>query len=128
MFSFGKASMRNINQLHEDLQKVLLEDIKTAKIDYCVYCGHRGEKAQNAAYDAGNSTLRFPSSKHNSLPALAFDFAPYYKQNPHIRWENTKDFEKVAKHIMATAKKLEIDLEWGGDWETFIDLPHIQKA
>lgn len=128
MFSFGKASKRNIDTLHEDLQTVLYEAIKTSKIDFCVYCGHRGEKEQNAAFNAGNSQLRYPASPHNKLPSMAFDFAPYYKKNPHIRWEETDDFKKVAKHILKTAKKLEIKLEWGGSWETFIDMPHIQKA
>jgi peptidoglycan L-alanyl-D-glutamate endopeptidase CwlK len=128
MFKFGKASMRHILSLHEDLQAVLLEAIKTSKIDFCVYCGHRGEKAQNAAFNAGKSQLQYPASLHNKLPSMAFDFAPYYRANPHIRWENESDFKKVAKHIMATAKKMDIKLEWGGDWETFVDMPHIQKV
>jgi peptidoglycan L-alanyl-D-glutamate endopeptidase CwlK len=120
--------MRNILTLDEDLQAVLIEDIKTAPIDYCVYCGHRGEKAQNAAYDAKKSQLRYPASNHNQLPSRAFDFAPYHRKNPHIRWDDTAEFKKVAKHIMKTAKKMGIELEYGGDWENFKDYPHIQKA
>jgi hypothetical protein len=87
MYSFGKASMRHIMTLHEDLQTVLVEAIKTSKIDFCVYCGYRGEKEQNRAYNAKKSQLQYPASLHNKVPAMAFDFAPYYKENPHIRWE-----------------------------------------
>lgn len=128
MFSFGKSSMRHILALHEDLQVVLLEAIQTSKIDFCVYCGHRGEKAQNAAFNAGKSQLQYPASLHNKVPSMAFDFAPYNNKSPHIRWEDEESFKKVAKHIMKTAKKLEIKIEWGGDWESFVDMPHIQKA
>jgi len=125
-YSFGKASKRNIDTLHEDLQRVLYEDIKTAKIDYCIYCGYRGEKEQNAAYDANKSQLRYPASNHNKTPSMAFDFAPYNTKSPHIRWEEVDQFQKVAKHIMSTAKKLGIELEYGGDWESFKDYPHMQ--
>jgi len=128
MFSFGKASQRNIDTLHEDLQAVLQESIKTSKIDFCVYCGHRGEKEQNAAFNASKSQLRYPASLHNKVPSMAFDFAPYNNKNPHIRWDEVDQFKKVAKHILKTAKKLEIKLEYGGDWENFPDAPHIQKV
>lgn len=126
MFYFGKRSLMFIDQLHPDLQDVLLTAIKDAPIDFCIICGHRGKEKQDAAYDAGNSTLKWPQSKHNSMPALAFDFAPYHKDNPHIRWENIDEFTQVAEHILETALELGITLEWGGHWETFKDYPHIQ--
>ena len=128
MFQFGKTSRRKIDTLHEDLQTVLNEAITTSKIDFCVYCGSRGEKEQNAAFNAGKSQLQYPASQHNKDPSMAFDFAPYNNKSPHIRWEDEESFKKVAKHILKTAKKMEIKLEWGGDWENFVDMPHIQKA
>ena len=106
----------------------MLEAIQTSKIDFCVYCGSRGEKAQNAAFNAGKSQLQYPASLHNKVPSMAFDFAPYNNKSPHIRWEDEASFKKVAKHIKATAKKLDIQIEWGGDWENFVDMPHFQKG
>lgn len=126
MFKFGKTSSRKLATCHEDLQKVMAEAIKTSKVDFCVICGHRGEKEQNAAFDAGNSQLRFPAGNHNKAPSLAVDVAPYFNKNPHIRWDDTAGFKKLAKHILKTAKDLDIKLTWGGDWENFKDLPHFE--
>lgn len=135
MFSFGKASMRNILTLHEDLQAVLIEDIKTAPIDYCVIHGHRGKKEQNFYFIKGTG-LEWPNSKHNKIPSYAFDFAPYYKKNPHIRWDNVDEFVAVAKHILETADSMGIDLRSGSDWDQDgkyredgeYDGPHVEKV
>lgn len=126
MFAFGKHSMKFIDQLHPDLQDVLLTAINDAPRDFCIICGHRSKEEQNKAYNAGNSQLKYPQSKHNKMPALAFDFAPYEKANPHIRWEDIDAFTQVAEHILETALELGVELEWGGDWESFKDYPHIQ--
>ena len=134
MFKLGKASTRKLNTVHADLQTVLIEAIATSKIDFSIIWGHRGEKAQNAAVAAGNSPLLYPRSKHNKLPSLAFDVAPYYSKNPHIRWQETSDFKKLGKHIMATAKKLDIHIRWGHDWDEDgklgekgeFDMPHFE--
>ena len=97
-------------------------------MDFTVICGHRGEMEQNAAYKLGNSKLKFPRSKHNKVPSLAFDFIPF----PFRGWNNKEDFIKVAnfiKGVAATLKhegKIDHEIEWGGDWKSFSDLPHIQ--
>ena len=35
-------------------------------------------------------------------------------------------YTKVANHIKAIAKEQNIKLEWGGDWKSFKDYPHIE--
>jgi peptidoglycan L-alanyl-D-glutamate endopeptidase CwlK len=47
--------------------------------DCSIVYGHRGEIAQNEAYAAGNSQLKWPNSKHNKFPSHAVDAAPYEK-------------------------------------------------
>lgn len=45
--------------------------------DLTVTCGYRGEKEQSEAFATGTSKLQWPNSKHNHLPSLAVDIAPY---------------------------------------------------
>lgn len=36
------------------------------------------------------------------------------------------DMRAIAKAMKASAIELDIPLEWGGDWKTFVDTPHFQ--
>lgn len=41
-------------------------------------------------------------------------------------WDK-KHLTAIAKHIIKVAKdKFNVDLEWGGNWRSFKDLPHFQ--
>jgi hypothetical protein len=51
--------------------------LDVSPIDFKILCGHREEKEQNEAFNKGNSKLKWPQSKHNSLPSLAVDIAPF---------------------------------------------------
>ncbi len=125
-YKFGRHSTKRLVTLHDDLQKVMNEAIATSKTDFSILCGYRGEKEQNVAFDAGHSELRFPDGNHNQLPSLAVDVAPFFSQSPHIRWDDIAGFKKLAKHILKTAKDLDIKISWGGDWEKFKDYPHFE--
>ena len=91
--------------------------------------GHRGEAAQNAAFDAGKSQLRFPKGKHNAYPSLAVDVAPLP-----INWNDREAFAYFAGHMMMAAVMQGYKLRWGGDWNqdynlpnnSFDDLPHYE--
>jgi hypothetical protein len=47
----------------------------------------------------------------------AFDFAPFYKETPHIRWKNLDQFIAVGEHIIKVANELGHDVIWGHDWD-----------
>jgi hypothetical protein len=97
--------------------------------DCTILEGHRGEDAQNEAHRAGRSTLRWPLSKHNKMPALAVDVAPYP-----IDWENMDRFRVFGGFVLGVATVMGIRLRWGGDWDRdwdytdqrFHDLPHFE--
>ena len=40
--------------------------------------------------------------------------------------ESTEMFKELNKSFDKVAKKLGIKYEWGGNWKTFVDLPHYQ--
>jgi peptidoglycan LD-endopeptidase CwlK len=131
MPKFGKESLIQLSTCDLRIQKVMTEAIK--EFDFTVLEGHRGKEAQNAAYAKGNSKLRWPHGNHNSNPSRAVDIAPYP-----IDWSNKLAaqlrFAYLAGHVMSIARRLDIPLRWGGDWnrnqdprdETFLDLPHFE--
>lgn len=109
------------------LQQLFTEVVKT--YDCTVLEGHRNEADQNAAFESGKSKLKFPDGKHNGVPSLAVDVAPYP-----IDWNNTKRFYHFAGYVQGIAKMKGIKIRWGGDWDkdydlddqTFNDLVHFE--
>jgi peptidoglycan L-alanyl-D-glutamate endopeptidase CwlK len=119
MYRYSKRSKNRLAECDERLQKIMLEAIN--HMDLTILCGHRGEDDQNRAFRNGKSKLKYPKSKHNKKPSMAVDVAPYP-----ISWTNIERFEDMGLLIKGIARKLDINIEWGGDWKTFKDYPHFE--
>jgi len=127
MPSFSKSSTDRLEQCDSRIQEVLNEVVK--HFDCTVMCGHRGEEEQNEAFRTGRSKLQFPQSKHNGLPSMAVDVAPYP-----IDWNDIKRFHYFAGFVVGIAAAKGITLRYGGDWDrdtqlkdnNFNDLPHFE--
>jgi peptidoglycan L-alanyl-D-glutamate endopeptidase CwlK len=114
----------NANKLPEIDQRLVNLVVKLGEImDICVVCGHRGKVAQDAAFAAGASKVRFPRSRHNSTPAEAVDLAPIV--NKKIPWSDIKAFQRMAAEFKRLATEAGIAIEWGGDWK-MRDYPHFE--
>lgn len=129
MPTFSEKSKERLNTCHPLLQSLLNEVIKD--FDFTVLCGHREKDEQSEAYAKGMSKLRWPDSKHNKIPSLAVDVAPYpisWKERDKVR------FYFLAGFILATARKMGIKIRWGGDFDgdgdffdqNLIDTPHFE--
>lgn len=130
---FSTASLNHLATCHSDLRFLFMEVIKT--FDCTVLDGYRSREEQEAAFSAGNSKLHYPFSKHNSVPSLAVDVAPYP-----IDWNNPKRMYWFAGYVMGIADRLRLEGEmihrvrFGGDWdgdknideERFRDLVHFE--
>lgn len=126
MPTFGERSRKNLDTCHQDLQMVLEEAIK--HVDFTVLEGHRGKELQNKYYNEGKSKLSFPQGKHNTIPSLAVDIAPWP-----INWKDLNRFGAVVFLIKGIALMMGIKLRLGADWngdfkfnESFLDVPHIE--
>ncbi len=115
----NQRSLDNLATCHPNLQKVAKEAIKT--FNFQVICGHRGKAAQDKAYRDKKSKVKWPNSKHNKNPAMAFDATPLP-----LDWKDIESFRTMAKHMKAAAKKLGITMRWGGDFKNFFDGPHFE--
>jgi len=113
------VSYRRLATCHTDLQRLVIAAAED--FDFVVVCGHRGEEEQNAAVKNGTSKLAWPNSKHNSLPSLAVDLAPFP-----ISWDDVAAFDRLGAHVEAVARGMSIPIVWGGRWPRFVDRPHFQ--
>lgn len=119
MPTFSHSSLDKLATCHPHLQQIMKEVIK--HVDIIILCGHRGEKEQNAAFENHTSQLKWPNGKHNRMPAMAVDIAPYP-----VDWYDLGRFQTVADVVKNVAKTMGIEIAWGGEWKSFKDLPHFE--
>ena len=127
MAHYSQLSLRRLRTADSRLQQVFGRVILV--FDNSILEGHRGEAAQNAAFDAGRSQLRFPRGNHNAYPSKAVDAAPWP-----LDWLDLKRFYAFGGFVIATAREMNITIRWGGDWDrdwtftdqTFNDLVHFE--
>lgn len=127
MPALSRASIDKLNTCHPDLQKLIAEVAKD--FDLTVVYGHRTKMDQDKAFLEGRSKVQYPNSRHNSLPSMAVDVAPYP-----IDWNDVRRFYYLVGYIRGIANKLGIKVRVGADWngngeikdQNFFDLPHIE--
>ena len=117
---------RSLSDLHPKVMMMATKFIAACKdqgIDVSITSTYRDIESQNALYAQGRTTAgkRITNAKggyswHNFK--CAFDFAPL--KFGKIDWNDTKLFDRCG----AIAKT--VGLEWGGDWSSFPDKPHLQ--
>lgn len=123
--ALGKASNLKLATCHAELRRFVAQlsaDVEAGLVegvsDITVLCGYRGETEQNAAFARGTSKLRFPNSKHNKVPALAVDLAPYP-----VNWKDVAAFERLRAYALKLAASMHIRIRvisW--------DLPHYEMV
>ena len=127
MPEFSKTSMDKLLTCHPKLIQIVGRVIKV--YDITVLEGFRGQEAQTRAVAEGKSKTPWPKSKHNVLPSLAVDVAPYP-----VDWSDYKRFAFLAGVVFGIAYELQIKVRWGGDFngnmkfddERFVDSPHFE--
>jgi len=122
MYKLGKKSLDRLNTCDDKLKILVTSAIVTSPIDFSVICGYRAKEEQNKAFYEGKSKLRYPQSKHNYFLSDAVDIMPYPQQFK----ATEKEWQTLLNHIKAVAKKLNIEIRCGIDWENFPDYPHIE--
>ena len=124
---FSKRSLGRLETCDERLQELFKEVVK--RFDCTIIEGHRGEERQNEAYREGNSKVKYPNGKHNKLPSIAVDVAPYP-----IDWSDRDRFHYFGGYVIGIAQQMGLNIRWGGDWDQdtktkdnrFDDLVHFE--
>ena len=128
MYNFSKRSLDNLKNVDSRLVKICNELIK--EYDFTVIEGYRTQERQYELYKQGFSKIdgKTKKGKHNYSPSLAIDIIPY-KKNYNAFDDSTESklmFCELAHKFKNVAKRLNIEIIWGGDWKTFKDLPHFE--
>ncbi len=132
MPAFGRASREKLETVHPVLRGLLYEAIE--HFDFTIIQGHRGKEEQDEYFRTGRSKAQFPNSKHNSMPSMAVDIAPWHAEAPHVRWDRPTEFAALVGFIRGLAAPRGIVLRWGADWDSdgdihehaFLDYPHVE--
>ena len=118
-YILSKKSKERLKGVDSSLIKLMEESIKESPYDFGITEGIRTPERQKQLYDEGKSkTLK---SKH--LVGKAVDIAILVDGN--ITWDK-KYYQEVAEHIKKIAKKLGVDIRWGGEFKNFFDGPHFE--
>ncbi len=133
MPKFSGSSELKLSTCHEDLQELFRQVIK--HYDCTIICGNRSQVDQDRAFVEGKSKVKWPNSKHNSMPSMAVDVVPYP-----IDWDDRERFYHFAGYVKGINEMLISygymyhTIRWGGDWDSdndfkdngFNDLAHFE--
>jgi len=119
MYKLSQKSLDRLNGVHPDLVKVVKRAIELTPIDFRVTEGLRTLERQKYLMKKGATrTLR---SRH--LTGKAIDFVALPEGQVSWDWQH---YPKIATAFKQAASELGVKIEWGGDWKSFRDGPHIQ--
>lgn len=125
MPSFSARSKGHLATCHYLLQE-LMNSVVT-EYDISILCGFRDWAEQERLFLAGKSRARPGASKHNSVPSMAVDIAPYP-----IDWNDTARFEQMGAVVfrhweaMPLATRGGWELVWGKGFKGLVDYPHFE--
>ncbi|WP_226001019.1 M15 family metallopeptidase [Paenibacillus sp. BJ-4] len=134
-----KKSEQRLNGLHPVFKQVmeeLIERCYARGVWVLITQGLRTYAEQDALYAQGRNGDKRPKvtkarggySNHNF--GFAADFALLLRDGRTVSWDTLKDDDKNSlpdwSEVVEEAKRL--GLEWGGDWRSFKDMPHLQMT
>ena len=120
-YRLGTRSKQRLEGIHTDLVKVVERAIELTEVDFTVLEGMRTLTRQKELVKRGASMTL--NSRH--LTGHAVDIGAYV--DGEVRWDWPL-YHRMAIAMKQAALELKVDLEWGGDWQSFPDGPHYQLS
>ena len=120
-FRFSQRSIERLHGAHPELVLVASRALGYSSVDFGVTDGLRSVDRQRELVADGKSQTM--NSRH--LTGDAIDVVAYVGGKE--SWE-MKHYQAIAQAFKKAAAELGINIEWGGDWKTFKDGPHFQRA
>jgi len=144
--SFGKASMKQYETLHNDLQLILDHAILKCAVDFSLVEGYRSPEKQFEYFKKGRKQQPDGSwivvrqsdvitnvdgykvkGSHGSNPSIAVDISVYVPDKPHLTYD-LSHLAYIAGCMVTIADqlfeegKIKHRLRWGGNWDRDGDL------
>lgn len=107
---------------------ILVDGIKDSPYDFGIpqHGGFRTESEQNMLFKKRPKVTNIDGIKRKSYHQTGRAFDIFAFVDGVATWDH-KYYEPIARHLQKIAKeKYNVNLEWGGDWTRFKDLPHFQ--
>lgn len=135
MFRLSQKSRARLSGVHPDLVRVVERAIEVTSMDFMVIEGVRTLEKQREYFRAGKS--RTMNSRHLPRAAKgqahpvshAVDLTPMLDLDGDgvldVSWR-PRDFKPIAIAMKEAAAKLGVPIVWGGDWKSFVDMPHFE--
>lgn len=120
-YMLSRRSLSRLDGVHPDLVKVVKRAIELTEVDFGVTEGLRTLERQQTLFDKGASKTM--NSRH--LTGHAVDLVAYLGSD--VSWHGPL-YYKLATAMKTAARELDVNIEWGGDWQSFFDGPHFQLA
>lgn len=108
--------------VHPDLAKVMRMTTQACPFEVIQGLRTPSEEAANVAKGA-SQTMHSRHLPNKAGLACAVDVAALV--DGHISWV-AAPYSEIARNVLATAKALNIPVEWGGAWASLRDLGHWQ--
>lgn len=126
-FEFSQRSKDRMIGVAPDLIRVAERAIELTKVDFGIpqYGGRRSEDEQKHLFVTGASKADGEANLSFHQMGDALDFYAIDPETKAASWEPGL-LAQVAAAFLQAAIELDIDLEWGGLWTSFIDAPHVQ--
>ncbi|MCK7174376.1 M15 family metallopeptidase [Enterobacter cloacae] len=118
-YKFSQRSETKLVGVHPDLVKVVRRALELSPVDFGITEGLRTIERQKQLVAEGKSQTM--NSRH--ITGHAVDVYAY--PTPAGSWDMTY-YRQIADAFKAASIELKIPVEWGGDWKSLKDGPHMQ--
>ena len=124
-FELGKNSINNMAGIDDRLIDIAELAITLSPIDFGIPSsgGLRSTEDQAALYTSGKSKCDGRTNKSYHQTGKALDVFAYVDGK--ASWD-TLHLTTIATAMLQSASQLGIELQWGGLWRSWKDMPHFQ--
>ena len=126
MYKLSKRSLSRLKGVEPLLIAIFVDAIYNSPYDFGIpqHGGLRTDSEQNALYKQKLSKADGYVKKSYHQTGRAVDIYGYVDGK--ATWDKNV-LTMIATHIKNVARdKYNVNLEWGGDWKSFKDMPHFQ--
>lgn len=128
-YKYGSSSLKQIDSVSPKLQAVCHRAIKIANSrrlycpDFGISCGKRSKADQLIAFKAGRSNCDGVNKLSRHQYGFAIDFFGYVRGKTNYEEGN---MALIATCFMEAAAEEGCEINWGGNFNSFSDSPHIE--